>query len=78
MWKLIPVKTEGAFAPRTSLDTAEPARSPPSYDRDEVPSSTRAEHTESGQDELGTFINKVTVVTTTVTTRERYRVENPS
>ena len=74
MWKLTPVKIEGIFASRTSFDTAEPVRSPPSYDRDEAPSSTRAEHIESGQDELGTFVNKVTVVTTTVTTRERYRV----
>ena len=80
MWKLIPVKTEGIFSSRTSFDTAEPAgpRSPPSYDRDEAQSSTRADHTESGQDELGTFVNKVTVVTTTVTTRERYRVEDTS
>ena len=78
MWKLIPVKTEGIFALRTSLDTAEPARPPPSYDRDEAQFSTGAEHTESGQDELGTFVNEVSVVTTTVTTRKRYRVEDPS
>ena len=78
MWKLIPVKSEGIFAPRISPDTAELARSPPSYDRDEAQSSIRAEHTESGQDELGTFVNEVTVVTTTITTRKRYRVEDPS
>ena len=71
------MKTEGIFSTRTSPDPAEPPRSPPSYNRD-AESSTRAEHTESGQDELGTFVNKVTVVTTTVTTRERYRVEDPS
>ena len=61
----------------TSLDAAELAQSPPPHDRD-AESSTRAEHTESGQDQLGTFVNKVTVVTTTVTTRERYRVEDSS
>ena len=77
MWRLIPAKTEGVFAPRTPLNTAGPVRSPPPYDRDVAQSSTRAEHTESGHDEPGKFMNEVTVVTTTVTTRKRYRVEDP-
>ena len=58
------------------MGTAEPGSLPP-YDGDNSGESlTRTQNTESGSDELGTFVNEVTVVTTTVTTRKRYRVED--
>jgi len=47
----------------------------PSYESDAGQSSTRTEHTELERDELGTVVNELTVVTTTVTTRKKYRVE---
>lgn len=69
------MKTGGAFVG--------PAPSPgttalPSYDGDKGGSFTRTQHAESESDELGTFVNEVTVVTTTVTTRKRFRVEDAS
>jgi hypothetical protein len=70
IWKLLPVKTEGPSARLRSsseaLDDGDPS----------VQSSTYAQHSESEYDELGTVVNEVTVVTTTVTTRRRYRVED--
>ena len=79
MWKLIPVKAENTFAPSQSL----PAElgSLPSYDGDTAgQSSACSQHVESEQDEFGTIVNEVTVVTTTntstVTTRKKYRVED--
>lgn len=59
---------------RSSLKTMEQG-SLPSYEGDPGRSSASNQHTEYERDELGTVVNKVTVVTTTVTTRERYRVE---
>ena len=67
MWRLVPVEVESTFTPVGSL---------PSYDGDVGKSSTRAEYTESEHDESGVVVNEVTVVTTTVTTHKRYRVEN--
>jgi hypothetical protein len=70
------VKIEGAFAPaRSSFETLE-SGSLPSYEGDAGQSSTRAQQAESERDDLGTVVNEVTVVTTTVTTRKRYRVED--
>ncbi|KAF9649754.1 hypothetical protein BDM02DRAFT_3113186 [Thelephora ganbajun] len=76
VWSLVPVKVEDPFMPpRPSRETVE-SGSLPSYEGDSEQSSTRAQHTESEHDELGTVVNEVTVVTTTVTTRKRYRVED--
>ena len=63
------MKVEGA-----SSGTLE-SRSPPSYEGDAGQSSTRAQHTELERGEFGTVVNEVTVVTSTVTTHKRYRVE---
>ena len=65
MWRLIPVSEMPGSG------------SPPSYDGNAAgQSSTRTQHFESEQDEFGTIVNEVTVVTTnsTVTTRKKYRV----
>ena len=51
----------------------------PSYDGDATgQSSTHAQHAESERDEFGTIVNEVTVVTitSTITTRKRYRVKD--
>ena len=48
----------------------------PSYEGVGGQSSTRAQNMEFERDELGTVVNEVTVVTTTATTRKRYRVED--
>jgi len=77
IWKLIPVKAEGAPAPSKSPTETPGSASLPPYDEDAAgQSSTRAQHVEHEHDELGTIVNGVTVVTTTntVTTRKRYRV----
>lgn len=66
------MKVEAPLHP--SSETLE-SGSLPSYERDAGQSSTRAQHTELERDELGTVVNEVTVVTTTITTHKRYRVE---
>jgi len=79
MWKLIPVKVESTFTPSPLFSEVPGSGSPPLYDGGSAgQSSTRAQHVESEQDEFGTIVNEVTVVTTnsTVTTRKRYRVED--
>jgi len=77
IWKLLPVKVEGAFAPSQSLSETLGLGSLPSYDGDATgQSSTHTQHVESKDDEFGTIVNEVTVVTSTVTTRKRYRVED--
>jgi len=48
----------------------------PPYEGNAGQSSTRTQYTESERDELGTTVNEVTVVTTTVITRRRSRVED--
>ena len=68
------MKVESTFT-STSFEMPE-SGSLPSYERDGGQSSTRAQHAESGRDELGTIVDEVTVVTTTATTRRRYRVED--
>jgi hypothetical protein len=71
------VNVEGAVTPSQSLSETLGSDSLPSYDRSTIgQSSTRTQHTEAEDDELGTVVNEVTVVTTTVTTRKRYRVED--
>ena len=77
IWKLLPVNVEGAVTPSQSLSETLGSDSLPSYDRSTIgQSSTHTQHTEAEDDELGTVVNEVTVVTTTVTTRKRYRVED--
>jgi len=78
-WRLIPVKIEGVSAPSQSELFG--SGSLPPYDGDVAgQSSTHARRVDSEQDEFGTIVNEVTVVTTnstsTVTTRKRYRVED--
>ena len=77
IWKLIPVKVEGALAPSKSPTETLGSGSLPPYDEDTAgQSSTRTQCVEHEYDEFGTIVNDVTVVTTTntVTTRKRYRV----
>ena len=53
-----------------SSETLESGSLPP-Y-RDAGQSSTRAQHVVLERNELGTVVNEITVVTTTVTTHKRY------
>ena len=77
IWKLIPVKVEGVLAPAQLLSEKLGSGPLPPYDGDATGQfSTRAQHAESEHDEFGTIVNEVTVTTTTVTTRKRYRVED--
>ena len=48
----------------------------PSYESDAGQSSTRTQHMELERGKFGTVVNEVTVVTTTITTHKRYRVED--
>ena len=76
IWKLIPAKVEDKFASSLSPSGTLSSGSLPPYDGDTSGGfSTRAERVESEQDEFGTIVNEVTVVTTTstVTTRKKYR-----
>jgi len=82
IWKFVPVKTDDAFKSPRSFPEADGSAPLPPYDEDPTgESSSRTEHVESVQDGFGTTVTKVTVVTTvtksTVTTRKKYRVENP-
>ena len=75
IWKLIPVKAEGAFTPSQSLSEQLDSGSLPSYEGDVAgQSSTRARHVESDHDEFGTIVKEVTV--TTITACKKYRVED--
>ena len=79
MWKLIPAKVESTVTPPLSSSENLGSSPLPSYDGDAAGQpSTRVQHAEFEQDEFGTIVNEVTVVTTnstsTVTTRKRYRV----
>jgi len=74
-WRLVPVKVESVPTPlRSSSETLESGSLPPYGDAGQ--SSTRAQHVELERGELGTIVNEVAVVTTTVTTHKRYRVED--
>lgn len=79
MWNLIPAKVEGAFALSQSSSEKLSLGCPPAYDGEAAgQSSTHAQSAESERDEFGTIVNEVTVVTitSTFTTRKRYRVED--
>jgi hypothetical protein len=77
IWKLIPVKVEGLFTP-SQLSSETLGSGPlPSYDGDPTgQSSTHAQRAESEHDEFGTIVNEVSVLTTTITTHKKYRVED--
>ena len=78
IWRLIPVKADGVSTPSVSLSNTLGSEPPPSHDgsaTEQFSTCTCAQRTESECDELGT-VNEVTVVTTTVTTRRRYRPED--
>ena len=73
IWKLIPVKIESTFIPSPPFSENLGSGPLPSYDGDGTRQpSARARHAEFEQDEFGTIVNEVTVVTT----RKRYRVED--
>ena len=77
IWKLIPVSVEGVFAPSQPSfnETLGPGSLPP-YDGNATrQSSAHTRPMESDGNEFGTIVNEVTVLTTTVTTRKRYWVE---
>jgi len=77
VWKLIPMKVEGASTPSQLLSEILGSGSPPLYDSDTGGQfSTRARQVESENDEFGTIVNEVTVTTATVTTRKKYRVDD--
>ena len=76
MWKLTPVTVVGAsMPPCSSFETLEPGPLP-SYEKDSGGSSIRTQHAESERDKFGTIVSEVTVLTTTVTTTKRYRLED--
>ena len=73
------MKVDGVSTPSVSLSNTLGSEPPPSHDRNATGQSstcTCTQHTEPECDDLGTVVNEVTVVTTTVTTRRRYRVED--
>jgi hypothetical protein len=71
IWKLLPVKVEGTFAPSRSLSEVLGSGSPPSYNGGATgQSSTRTQHAESEHDDFGTIVTEVTTIT------KRYRLED--
>lgn len=78
IWKLVPVEiVPGTSSSQLSSDSGS---LPPYYGSDAtMQTSTRVQRVESEDEELGTIVNEVTVVTTvtnsTITTRKKYRVE---
>jgi len=75
IWRLIPVEVEGKFTPSWPSSEAPELGSLPQYDGDRTEHSTHARHAESERDDFSTIVTEVT--TTLVTTRKRYRVEEP-
>ena len=76
IWKLIPVNAEDVFTSSQRPPEALGSGSLPSYDGDATgQSSTHTRHSDSEHGEFGTVVTEVT--TTVVTTRKRYRVEDP-
>ena len=69
------MKTGGASTPLRPLSETFESVFLPSYEGDAGQPSTRTQRMELEHDELGTVVNEVTVVTSTVTTHKRYRVE---
>ena len=79
IWKLIPVKVGSTSIPLQSAPETLGSGSLPAYDGDTTGESfTHTQRMEPEHDEFGTIVNEVTVVTSTVTTRKRYRVEDTS
>jgi len=77
IWRLIPAKVEDVFTPSQVFSETRGPAFPPSYNQDAPGnSSTYTQRTESESDGFGTVVDEVTVVTSTVTTRKRYRVED--
>ena len=76
IWKLIPAKVEEKFASSQSPSGTLGSGPLPPYTEETLGRSST--HIESEQDEFGTIVNEVIVVTTTstVTTRKKYRVED--
>ena len=75
IWKLIPVKVEGALSPSQSLSEKLGSGFPPSYDGAATgQSSTHTRAAEPESDDFGTVVTEVTTVLTT--TRKKYRVED--
>ena len=75
---MIPVEVEGTFTPSLwpfSVSETLGSDIPPLYNAAGEP-PIRAQHAELERDEFGTIVNEVTVLTTTVTTHKRYRVED--
>lgn len=73
IWKLIPVKAEGAPTPSQSSTSETPGSgSLPPYHLDaDGQCPTQTLHSERENDDFGTIVTEVT----TITTRKRYRVE---
>ena len=72
------MKVEGKFAPSRQSSETPGSSSLPSYDGDgSGQSSTHTRHAESERDDFGTIVTEVTTSTTVVTTRKKYRVEDP-
>jgi len=72
IWKLIPVKLEGASTLSQPSSETVGSGSLPSYEGLAAGQfSTHTQHAESDRDDFGTVVTEVTVVTT----RKRYRVE---
>ena len=70
---LVPVKVEAPLRPPSkTLNSG----SLPSHEREAGQSSTRVQHTELERGEFGTVVSEVAVITTTITTHKRYRVED--
>lgn len=73
IWKLIPVKVEGALSPSQSLSETFGSGFPPSYDGAATGEfSTHTRVAESEGDDFGTVVTEVSTVITT--TRKKYRV----
>ena len=74
IWKLISVKASTPSPPSSETPGSGPL---PSYDGDTIgqPSTNYTQHAESERDEFGTIVTEVT--TTVITTRKKYRVEDP-
>jgi len=72
IWKLIPVKTEVVSKPSgPSSETLNDSSSPPLYEGAGGQPSTQTQRTESEDDDFGTVVTEVTIVTT----RKKYRVQ---
>ena len=76
IWDLIPVTAGGTPMPPHRPFEAEGPGPLPLYKEAPGQPHVRTHSVEYERDELGTVVNEVTVVTTTITTRKRFRVED--